>query len=150
MTHPYWQQIAVARHEAAHCIAAQEMGLKVAWVSIQNVTAEGEIYKAACGLDMEDGEDMNVLAVNADIPADKLLGVCVSMAMPSFTTNPSEQFYGYSVEEYRQAIGIAERGGISEEEIELRCEVIADERRSEILDLADRLVTEGRIEFSSV
>lgn len=149
MTHPYWRQIAIARHEAAHCVAAQEMGLKVAWVSIQDVTAEGEIYKAACGLDMEDGEDMNVLAVNADIPADKLLGVCVSMAMPSFLTPPSDPFYGYSVEEYRQAVGIAEGGGISDEEIDLRCEVIADERRTEIFDLADRLMVEGRIEFAA-
>ena len=152
MTHPYWMNLATARHEAAHVIAAQTMGLRVAWVSIEDVMSEGEIYKAATGIEIEgeDPADNMRLAVNLDLSTHpQLLAVCVTTAMPSFTTTPSDPFYGYSVMEYRQAIGMAERGGISEEEIEFRCEAIADERHTEILDLGERLMKEGRIEFAA-
>jgi hypothetical protein len=148
MTHPYWTRLSIAGHEAAHAVAAQWMGLKVAWVSIEDVRSEGEIYKAACGIDMENGgDDMNVLAVNADIPADKLLGVCVSMAMPSFTTVTTDPFYEYSIFEYRQALQLAEEGGIPDEEIDWRCEQIKDEKWTEICNLTTRLSQEGRIDF---
>jgi hypothetical protein len=149
MTHPYWTKLSIARHEAAHAVGAQAMGLRVAWVSIEDVLTEGEIYKAACGIDMEDGDDMNVLAVDADIPADKLLGVCVSMSMPSFTTPTTDPFYEYSIMEYRQAIGLANDGGIHSDEVDHHCHLIQDERWTAISDLAYRLMTEGRVEYAA-
>jgi hypothetical protein len=149
MSHPYWRNLAIAKHEAAHAIAAQTMGLKVAWVSIEDVMSEGEIYKAATGIEIEGHEDDQMkVAMDLDLTGHpKLLEVCVTTAMPAFTTNPSDSFYGYSVFEYRQAIQKAEKGGIASDEIDFRCEAIADERWSEILDLARQLVHYGRVEF---
>lgn len=152
MTHPYWGKLAIARHEAAHAVAAQAMGLKVAWVSIEDVQSEGEIYKAATGIEIEgeDERDHMKLAVQIDLSGHpQLLAVSVTTAMPSFTTVTSDPFYEYSIMEYRQAIRMANDGGIEDDEVDHHCEVIKDEKWSEILDLARQLVHYGRIEFES-
>lgn len=152
MRDPYWTRLAIARHEAAHAIAAQAMGLNVAWVSIEDVMSEGEIHKAATGIEIEGEteEDNMKLAVNLDLTDHpQLLEVCVTMAMPSFCTVTTDPFYEYSVMEYRLAVEKAERGGIDVDEVDHHCEVIKDEKWSEILDLARQLVHYGRIDFAS-
>ena len=146
-------RLRIAEHEAAHAVAAQAMGLRVAWVSIEDVTSKGEVYKAATGIEIDgDDDDAMKIAVDVEIKdASALLGVCVSMAMPSFIAIPDGHWLvRYSQAEALDAFAMAERAGIDEDEVAHRCESIWDEKRGEIAALAQRLVDEGRVEFAVV
>ena len=128
MTHPRWLRI--AEHEAAHAIAAMAMGLRVAWVSIDQVESEGDIYLAATGIESDgDNGDMMKLAADVEITDEQdLLGVCVSMAMPSFIAIPDGHWLvRYSQMEALDAFAMAERAGIDEDKVAQRCESIWDE-----------------------
>ena len=141
-------RLRIAEHEAAHAVAAMEMGLRVAWVSIEQVASEGDIFMAATGIEIDgDESDEMKLAINASIPERDLLGVCVSMAMASYVAPAGTWIDRYSRIERRQAITMAKRGGIDADEVMHRCEVIKDEKWEEIISLSRRLVDEGRVEF---
>ena len=111
------------------------------------------MYKAATGIEIDgDDDDMMKLAADVEITDEQdLLGVCVSMAMPSFIAIPDGHWLvRYSQIEALDAFAMAERAGINEDEIAHRCESIWEERWGEIAALAQRLVDEGRVEFAVV
>ena len=149
MTHPRWLRI--AEHEAAHAVAAQAMGLRVAWVSIEGVESEGDVYMAATGIEIDgDDGDMMRLATAVEITDEQdLLGVCVSMAMPSFIAIPDGHWLvHYSQIEALDAFAMAERAGISEDEVAAAAARPSGRRAGEIAALSHRLVDEGRVEFA--
>jgi hypothetical protein len=151
VTDPDWNKLRIAEHEAAHAVAAQAMGLRVAWVSIDAVESQYDTYMAATGIEIDgDDDDIMKLATSVEIADEQdLLGVCVSMAMPAFIAIPDGHWLvDYSRMEASQAFAKGARAGISEDEIAQECEVIWEERWGEIAALAQRLVADGRIEFA--
>lgn len=150
MNDPDWNRLRIAEHEAAHAVAALAMGLRVAWVSIEAVESESDIFMAATGIDLGGDDDEMKLAADVEITDERdLLGVCVSMAMPSFIAMPDGHWLvRYSQMEALDAFAMGERAGIAEDEIAHRCEAIWDEKWGEIAALAQRLMAEGRVEFA--
>jgi hypothetical protein len=146
-------KLRIAEHEAAHAVAAMAMGLRVAWVTIEAVESVDDIYMAATGIEIE-GHDEDMMKVAADVEIENesdLFGVCVSMAMPAHIAIPDGHWLvDYSRSEAMQAFWKASAKGISDQEIADQCEIIWEERWGEIALLAQRLVTEGRVELSPV
>lgn len=151
MTDP---KLRIAEHEASHAVAAMAMGLRVAWVSIEQVVSADNVYGAATGIEIDDGnpDEMFKLVSEVEIPdEDTLFKVCVSMAMPAHIAIPDGHWLrDYSRSEAMEAFWKASAAGISDQEIAEQCEIIWEERWGEIALLAQRLVTEGRVELSSV
>lgn len=143
----------IAQHEAAHAVAAQAMGLRVAWVDITGGYAAGEFFMAAVGVEVEGDEaDHNGLAMNAtNLDPDQLRGVCISMVTPSFIASHSATWLGrYSQIEAQYAYRMADNAGIDREEIDAHAEEILDGCWQEIAALANKLVAEGRVEFAVI
>lgn len=138
MTDLTWTRIYMAEHEATHAIAALKMGLPVSWVDINQGTAEGIDYMAAVQIPDE----------HIDRDRD-LFAICVAMAAPSFLTMHREHEIGrYAQVEAQLAYEMGGRAGITQDAIYDRSEEIVSDEWEAIIDLSERLVGEGRVEFT--
>jgi hypothetical protein len=138
MTDLTWTRIRIAEHEATHAIAAMKMGLPVCWVDINQGTAEGIDYMAAVQIPDE----------HIDRDRD-LFAICVAMAAPSFLTMHREHEIGrYAQVEAQLAYEMGGRAGITQDAIWDEASDIVRDEWNEILDLSERLVDEGRVDFA--
>lgn len=128
---------AIAWHEAAHAIAALEVGLPVDWVDIDGGYAEGIGFTAAVHIPDE------MIDRERDAKA-----IAVAMACPSFTTDrPDAELDRYARLEAVAAYEMAGAFGIDSREVMEEAEWIAEWKREEIYSFALLLVQEGRIEI---
>ena len=133
-----WLQRAhVAEHEACHAVVAQKLGLPVAWVTIDPGCDEGLNFNAACKIPDELIDRKN-----------QLFEICVSMAAPYHITDHLDTLLGsYAKLEYMLACEIAGRAGYSYESVFDTSRELVSEHWPEIVDLAQRLEREGKVEF---
>jgi hypothetical protein len=133
----YNHRLQVAQHEACHAIAAQQMGLPVAWVTIDPGCDEGVNFMAAVKVPEE------LIDRERDCFA-----ICVAMAAPAHMISHHDFVVGrYARMEAEIAYEIGGRQMIPHDEIYERCSEIVDEHYVEILGLAERLLEEGTVVF---
>ena len=130
----------IAEHEAAHEIAAREMGLPVAWVTVHPGCDEGISFTAAVKIPDE----------LIDRERD-LFAICVATAAPYHLLTHRTSDIGKAARlEYMLATEMAGRAGITAEEVYDRSAEIVDECWPEIVALALRLQDEGTVTFDTV
>lgn len=134
-------RLAVARHEACHCVVAQKLGLPVAWITIDPGHDEGIDYGAAVKIPDE--------LVDLSDP-DQRFAVLVSMAAPAFLHASNPTLDAYARTERGTAYAMATHHGLEPELIELEASLLVEDYAEEILVLAERLVTEGTVYFDGV
>lgn len=133
MTHG--DRLRMAEHEACHAIVAQEMGLPVAWVTIERGTDEGVNYMAAVKIPDE------LIDAERDCFA-----ICVAMAAPlHLTSHLAHEVGRYARAEAQLAYELGGMHGHKQADIYDRCADIVDERHGEIIALAYRLLEEGTV-----
>jgi hypothetical protein len=135
---PEWRRWCIAYHEACHVIAAQELGLPVAWVDIESGYAEGINFTAAVCIPDE------VIDLERDARA-----IAIAMACPSFLTSRHREIDRHAKLEAEAAYEMAESFGIPKGDIWDQAGWIAEWREDEIQEFASRLDHEGRIEFDA-
>lgn len=132
----------IAEHEACHTVVAMRMGLPVEWVSIEWGFAEGIHFAAAVSIPDD----------KIDLDRDKL-AICVAMAAPMhFTTHRdvATELWKYAQAEADMAFEIAGRAGHDFDEVyDLSANAMGD-HWVEIMELAERLVAEGKVVFDLV
>lgn len=138
MTDPYWVELAIARHEACHAIAAQKMGLPVSWVTVVPGRDEDQNFGAAVKIP-DEGIDLARTEV--------LHAVCVALAAPSRLHTGNRKLDAYAMTEYAKAMKTAELHDLDAEAIHKEADDIVEDYKEEILLLADRLLEEGTVSF---
>jgi len=133
----------VAQHEATHAVAAQKVGLTVAWVSIDPGCDEGLNFNAAVKIPDE----------TLDFERD-VLAIAIAMAAPSHMPKLQggermQALNRYADLEARLAYEMAGRFGYRYEEVYDECSRIVNEHEDEIHELRDRLMDEGRVVFQT-
>jgi len=140
MTDPYWLRLKVAEHEAAHAVVAQKMGLTVEWVDINPGFEEGIDFAAAVKIPSE----------TLDYERDAL-AVAVAIAAPSFIASheTAPTLWHYAQIEADLAYQLGGRYGVEWEEIHDTAGTLLGDCWPEVVDLAYRLMEEGRVVFET-
>jgi hypothetical protein len=129
---------AIALHEAAHAVAAKLMGLTVAWVSIDSGHEEGLHFTAATKIPDE----------TLDFDQDRH-AVLVAMSAPSHMTTFDKDIDAYARAEEQLAYKVASLHGLEPGDIYDDASNLVDGHKAEIVDLAERLVAEGKVVFAT-
>jgi exoribonuclease II len=129
---------AIAQHEATHAVVALKLGLPVEWVSIDHGLDEGIHYVAAVKLPDE----------KLDMERDRF-ALCVAMAAPSFFLTSDEEVDHYAELEASLSYTLAGKNGIPPADVYDDAATLVSDNHVEILDLAERLETEGRVVFAT-
>jgi hypothetical protein len=113
-----------------------QLGLPVAWVSIEHGLAEGIQFQAAVKLPDE----------KLDLDRDRH-ALLVAMVAPSFLNTYDADVDAYARLEASLAYEIARRNGIPPEDVYDDAATLVTDEQIAIYDLADRLEAEGRVVF---
>jgi hypothetical protein len=134
----YSHRLRIAEHEAAHAVAAQKMGLTVAWVQVTPGLDEHVDFGAA------------VKVPHETLDTDDLFAVCVATAAPSHLRRHREHAIGrYARTEASLAYKAAVDAGIAFDDVFDAADLIVNDYLGEIEDLAHRLLQDGRVVFDT-
>jgi hypothetical protein len=127
----------IALHEACHAVAAMEMGLPVQWVSIDAPSLGSICFVAAV-----------YIPKRVEFPEDAE-ATAVALAAPSAWPTGDKALDHYARLELDTALILAGSYGIDRVSIIDQSDHIIARLADDILELRNRLVKEGRIEFAT-